>query len=119
MSGVAFHTCTHARTGTHLHLSQVRQLGIKHLVQECKHDGTTRARTHDPWIQSQAPYPLGHRAPYVEGSMQAGNAIMQGLHVGLFRFHAVMMLKQVNLGMYMSYIFITGMYYKLQFSMII
>jgi hypothetical protein len=46
------------------HLSRVRQFRIKHLAQECKHDGATRTRTHDPWIKSQAPYPLGHRAPY-------------------------------------------------------
>jgi hypothetical protein len=33
---------------------------IKHLAQECKHDSTARARTHNPGIKSQAPYPLGH-----------------------------------------------------------
>jgi hypothetical protein len=54
---------THARIGTHSHLSRVRQFGIRHLAQECKHDDMSRARTHNLWIKSQAPYPLGHRAP--------------------------------------------------------
>jgi hypothetical protein len=78
-----FTPCTHARTGTHSDLCQVRQFGIKHVAQECKHVGTTSVQTNEPWILE--PSALTIRPPCFLGLFASvhttGYAFSGALHV--------------------------------------